>query len=107
MIPEPDEHIGQSEYSQRQTVPFDMNDEISKLAIGDHTHELSDEEIRYNVYALFRSHDDIDEDDIRVECMNGVVILKGLVDNKDMSQLCTRLCEFVPGVKEVVNALEY
>ena len=77
------------------------------MRIGDFTHPLSDEEVRYNIYSLLRSHEDIDQDDIRVDCFNGVVILTGLVNNEDMSQLCTRLCEFVPGVKEVINGLDY
>lgn len=101
------DNIGESEYSRKQTIPFDMNEEITSLAIGDHTHPLSDEEIRYNIYALLRSHEDVDQEDVRVECRQGVVILTGLVNNEDMSQLCTRLCEFVPGVKEVINGLDY
>ena len=104
MIPD---NIGESEYTLKQSIPFDMNEELTALSIGDFTHPLSDEEIRYNIYSLLRSHEDIDQDDIRVECINGVVILTGLVNNEDMSQLCTRLCEFVPGVKEVINGLDY
>lgn len=101
----PDDVIGESEYSRKLSVPLDMNDEYISLALGDFTHDLSDEEIRFNASSLLRIHQDIDADDINLYCTDGVIILEGLVNNDDMKQFCSRICSLVPGVKEVINNL--
>lgn len=101
----PDEVIGESEYSLNQSLPLDMNDEYISLAFNDFTHELSDEEIRFNASYLLRVHQEVDAEDVRLECEEGVIRLDGVVDNEDMKMLCTRLCSMVPGVKEVNNNL--
>lgn len=102
-----EEAIGQSEYSLSQTLPLEMNDEYIELSMKDFTHPLSDEEIRFNASYLLRIHQDIDAEDVNLECREGIVILDGLVSNEDMKNLCTRLCGMVPGVKEVINNLNY
>lgn len=99
--------LGQSEYSLRQTQPLEMHDEYISLAMKDFTHPLSDEEIRFNASSLLRIHQDVDAEDVHLDCRDGVIILEGLVTNKDMKDLCSRLCELVPGVKEVINKLQY
>lgn len=102
----PDDVIGESEYSLNQTQPLDMNDEFISLAMLDNTHPLSDEEIRFNASYLLRVHQDVDAEDVILECRDGVILLEGLISNQDMKELCTRLCSVVPGVKEVVNNLQ-
>lgn len=103
----PDDVIGESEYSVKQTLPVDMNEEYISLAFNDFTHPLSDEEIRFNASYLLRVHQEIDAEDVRLECENGVISLTGLISNEDMKMLCARLCSMVPGVKEVINNLVY
>lgn len=102
----PEDVIGESEYSQNQSIPLEMNEEYISLAFGDFTHDLSDEEIRFNTSYLLRIHQDIDADDINLFCHDGVITLEGLVNNEDMKQLCSRICEMVPGVRAVKNNLE-
>ncbi|MFA7612870.1 MAG: BON domain-containing protein [Candidatus Caldatribacteriota bacterium] len=107
MKPDPEEVIGESEYSINQTLPIDMNDEYISLAFNDFTHDLSDEEIRFNASYLLRVHQEIDAEDVTLECEDGVITLNGVVDNEDMKMLCTRLCSVVPGVKDVINNLTW
>ncbi|HLT23033.1 MAG TPA: BON domain-containing protein [Bacteriovoracaceae bacterium] len=107
MRPEDEEIPGESEYSVRQTIPLEMNEEYISLALNDFTHELSDEEIRFKAAYLLRVHQDVDSEEINLTCNDGVVTLKGLVDNKDMKDFCTRLCSIVPGVKKVINNLVF
>lgn len=101
------ENIGESEYTLRQSEPLDMNDEFISLALNDHTHPLSDEEIRFNASYLLRIHEEVDSEDVTLDCRDGVVLLEGLISNQDMKDLCTRLCGIVPGVKEVINNLQF
>lgn len=102
-----DEVWGESEYSLNSTVPLEMNEEYISLSFKDFTHPLSDEEMRFNAAHLLRIHQDINNDDITLECQDGVITLRGIVDNQDMKELTTRLCEFVPGVKKIINNLEF
>lgn len=101
----PDDNPGESEYSVNQSIPLEMNEEYISLAFNDFTHELSDEEIRFNAAYLLRIHQEVDTEDVRLTCDDGVIILEGSVINQDMKELCTRLCTMVPGVKEVMNNL--
>ncbi|MFA5583244.1 MAG: BON domain-containing protein [Bacteriovoracaceae bacterium] len=107
MKPENDEVPGNSEYSVRQSIPLELNEEYISLAMNDFTHELSDEEIRFNAAYLLRVHQDVDSEEINLDCQDGIITLEGLVDNKDMKDFCTRLCSIVPGVKEVINNLVF
>lgn len=67
----------------------------------------TDEFIEAEVYDKLKHNRDIDASDIDVDVKEGVVTLRGFVDNKFERQLAAQLVQQITGVKLIKNALQY
>lgn len=68
---------------------------------------MSDEDLKdYVCEALYRSYD-VDASDIEVDVADGVVTLKGEVDNREIKKLAEDVVDSVDGVKDVENRLSF
>jgi hypothetical protein len=126
---------GESSFSRDLTVPFDENEILSERTIlprgrsyrddwepfqssasawskridhrgkGPRGYKRSDDRIHEDVCDALYQSPDIDASEIEVIVEEGVVTLKGAVDNRDIKRLAERVIEIVPGIHDVHNEI--
>jgi osmotically-inducible protein OsmY len=68
---------------------------------------LSDDQICDEVCEILARDPRIDSSEINVQVSEGVVLLKGIVDSRQIKRLAEISIESLPGVMEVVNQLSF
>jgi hypothetical protein len=74
--------------------------------VGPRGYRRSDDRIKDDVNDRLTWHGYIDATDIQVEVNDGVVTLKGLVENRRQKRMAEDAAESIPGVEDVENQLK-
>jgi osmotically-inducible protein OsmY len=106
------EFSGESEYSRERSDPYQMVDYmidrgLDYRGLGPKGFSLSDERIREDVCEILARDSEIDASEMEVEVKDGVVFLKGRVENRQTKRMAELNIENLPGVNDVVNQLRF
>lgn len=106
------EFSGESEYSRERSDPYQMVDYmidrgLDYRGLGPKGLSLSDERVRDDVCEILARDSEIDASDMEVEVKDGVVYLKGHVENRQIKRMAELTIENLPGVNDVVNQLSF
>jgi osmotically-inducible protein OsmY len=106
------EFSGESEYSRERSDPYQMVDYmidrgLDYRGLGPKGFSLSDDRVREDVCEILARDSEIDASDMEVEVKDGVVFLKGRVENRQTKRMAELNIENLPGVNDVVNQLRF
>jgi osmotically-inducible protein OsmY len=106
------EFSGESEYSRERSDPYSMvnymiDHGVDVRGSGASDYYFSDDQICDEVCEILARDPRIDSSEINVQVSEGVVLLKGLVDSRQIKRLAEISIESLPGVMEVVNQLSF
>ena len=106
------EFSGESEYSRERSDPYSMVNYMIDHGVdvrgnGASSYYLSDDQICDEVCEILARDPRIDSSEINVQVSEGVVLLKGIVDSRQIKRLAEISIESLPGVMEVVNQLSF
>lgn len=106
------EFSGESEYSRDRSDPYLMVDYMidrgfDYRGLGPKGFSLSDDRVRDDVCEILARDSEIDASQMEVEVKDGVVFLKGHVENRQTKRMAELTIENLPGVNDVVNQLSF
>lgn len=106
------EFSGESEYSRERSDPYQMVDYmidrgLDYRGMGPKGFSLSDDRVRDDVCEILARDSEIDASDMEVEVKDGVVYLKGHVDDRQTKRMAELTIENLPGVNDVINQLSF
>ena len=106
------EFSGESEYSRERSDPYQMVDYmidrgLDYRGLGPKGFSLSDDRVRDDVSEILARDPSIDTGQIEIEVKDGVVFLKGRVDNRQIKRMAELMIEDLPGVNDVINQLRF
>ena len=86
--------------------PYSQSSQFqSHAGRGPKGYQRSDERIREDVCEMLARHHEIDASEIEVEVSQGIVTLRGSVDERRTKRIAEDVLETLPGVKDIRNEL--
>ena len=106
------EYSGESEYSRERSDPYQMVDYmidrgLDFRGLGPKGFSLSDERVLDDVCEILARDSGFDASQMEVEVKDGVVFLKGRVENRQSKRMAELTIENLPGVSDVINQLRF